>query len=277
MSQIQKNKRAVKILPLLVVGIVVALSITGMIRRNYLNRQSKLVEQFQRPHKDTLAVAIEMSPLTYTFAHDTAAGFDYELLTQIARQHGFPLVFYPVSSLEKAFQGLYDKKYDVLVASMPSTANLQKYFPLTHSVYIDRQVLLQNRSDSTALITEASRLRGDTVYLAEASPFVTRLRNMGHELGDTIYTVSMPEHTYEHLAILTAHGRIPRTIVPEALARRMAAKYPQLDASTAISLSQLQVWAVAPGDSVLLDSLNEWIDQFKATPAYDNLVSKYLR
>lgn len=277
MSQNTKKNSASRYLPLIVVVLVIILSAIGICRRCALESQSRLVEEFRRPHGDTLAVAIELSPLTYSFAHDTAEGFDYELLTDIARRHDFPVVFYPVASLEQAYQGLYDRKYDLLVASMPSTQSLREVFPLTKDVYIDRQVLLQNRDcDSADFVTEAAQLRGDTVYLAEGSPFATRLRNMGRELGDTVYTKSLPEHTYEHLAILTAQGVIPRTVVPEALAHRMVRNYPQLDAFTAISLSQFQVWAVAPGDSLLLDSLNSWIDAFKATPQYDRLVEKYL-
>ena len=57
----------------------------------------------------------------------------------------------------------------------------------------------------------------------------------------------------------------------------MAEEYPQLDFSTPISFSQLQVWIVAPGDSTLLDSLNIWIKYFKATPDFNALEEKYLK
>ncbi len=43
---------------------------------------------------DTLAVAIEMSPLTYNFAHgDSAAGFDYEIISDFAADRGIPVTF----------------------------------------------------------------------------------------------------------------------------------------------------------------------------------------
>lgn len=45
---------------------------------------------------------------------------------------------------------------------------------------------------------------------------------------------------------------------------------------TPISFRQFQCWAVAPGDNALLDSLNTWLTQFKATEAYRKLTEKYL-
>ena len=45
---------------------------------------STLADDYIRPGHDTIAVAIEMSPLTYTLRHDTASGFDYDILCDIA-------------------------------------------------------------------------------------------------------------------------------------------------------------------------------------------------
>ena len=99
---------------------------------------------------------------------------------------------------------------------------------------------------------------------------------MAKELGDTITVLTDPEQSSEHLAIMTALGQIKHAVVGEAVARRVARQYPQLDISTPISLSQFQVWAVAPGDSALLDTLNRWIDEFKATAEYRRLAEHYL-
>ena len=75
---------------------------------------------------------------------------------------------------------------------------------------------------------------------------------------------------------MTALGNIPRAVVNENIARHLTAEYPQLDISVPISLNQFQVWAVAPGDSILLDSVNSWLLQFKQTAAYDSLTTRYI-
>lgn len=273
-----KKKSLSSRIPLFVGICVVILAIIGIYRR-YGANQSTLALEYTRPGGDTLAVAIEMSPLTYNLSNDTAAGFDYEILSSIARQHGLKLKFEPVAGLEKAFQDLYDGQYDLFIGNIPSTARIKEYFPVTDAIYFDRQVLVQ-RADSIGgkgPISSQTQLMGDTVWLAEASPFKLRLNNLAHELGDTIYTRSEPGITSEHLVSLTAHGEVDKSVVSQAVARRMAHEYPQLDFSTPISFSQLQVWVVAPGDSTLLDSLNTWIADFKTTPAFNALEEKYLK
>lgn len=238
---------------------------------------STLAEDYVKPAGDTVAVAIEMSPLTYTFRNDTAEGFDYFILRDIARRHGLSLVFRPFSDLDRAFLGLRDGKYDLLVASFPSTKALKEYFPLTDAVYIDRQVLVQRRKpDGELPVTSLQQLRGDTVWISAGSPFYTRLRNLSAEMGDSITIERKDDYSAEQLVIMTALGQIPRAVVNEALARRLAADYPDIDVSVPVSLSQFQVWAVAPGDSALLDSLNRWLGEFRSTAAYDSLASKWL-
>ena len=274
----RKQRKIHKALPMAMGILIIILAFAAGYRECSRSGSSRLVEDYRHPGGDTLAVAIEMSPLTYNIADDTIAGFDYEIISDIASRHSLPVKFYPVAQLDKAFLGLRDGEYDMVVASMPATKKLREYFPLTEAVYLDRQVLVQRRDSATGEVPvpDPRRLMGDTVWIAEGSPYRTRLSNLAGELGDTIYVETLPGYSAEHLAILTAVGELPRAVVGEAVARRIADDYPQLDISTPISLSQIQTWAVAPGDSVLLDSLNSWLAEFRHTPAYPRLVKKYL-
>ncbi len=262
----------------LIVGIVIAIMIgIGIARRYRLEKNSELIEKYVRPGNDTLSVAIEMSPLTYTFRNDTAEGFDYLMLKDITEKHHIPVVFHPFAQLDDAFQGLYDGEYDLLVASIPSTKALKDFFPLTDAVYIDKQVLVQLKDSlSEKHISTQLELRGDTVWIPEGSPVQSRLRNLAHELGDTIVVVSDPRYSAEQLGILTALGNVRQAVINEAVARKIAKEYPALDISTPVSFSQFQCWAVAPGDSILLDSLNTWLSQFKETETFQMLSQRYL-
>lgn len=270
-----KTNNRKNIIPWLIGAVIVGFIVIGLARRSSTDRSSQLIEEYRHPAGDTIAVAIEMSPLTYTLENDTAEGFDYLMLRDIAASHHIPVRFYPFSQLDKAFQGLYDHKYDLLIAAMPSTSALKEYFPLTDAVYIDRQVLVQ-AADSAPAISSPEQLKGDTVWIAKGKPFRTRLRNMARELGDTIVVIESPEYSSEHLAIMTALGQIKHAVVGHAVAKRVARSYQQLDISTPISLSQFQVWAVAPGDSTLLNELNRYIDEFKSTDRYRTLADRYL-
>lgn len=276
MKKSKHNKE--RILTVLLVVTLGAFLGGAILRRCSQKDESRIVSEYVRPSGDTLSVAIEMSPLSYTLSRDTAAGFDYEMLRQIGAQQGIEMVFYPFSQLDKALEELENGTFDIVAASLPATSELKSRYRLTDPVYLDKQVLVQRRagSDSLPPITSQEQLLGDTVWIAGGKPFTTRLRNMSHELGDTVYFITDPVHSSEHLAIMTALGEIKQAVVNEEIARRIAAQYPVLDISTPISFNQFQVWAVAPCDSVLADSLSSWVEQFKLTPAYTTLKNKYL-
>ncbi|MCM1066530.1 MAG: transporter substrate-binding domain-containing protein [Muribaculaceae bacterium] len=272
----ENTKKLRGLLPVIAAIVIVVLGAGGMIRRC---SDAPVVGSpgYVKAGGDTLTVAIEMSPLSYTLRNDTAEGFDYSILRAIGAEHHLTFDFYPTSDLDAAFLGLKNGDYDMVVASIPATNALKEYFLLTDAVYLDKQVLVQRR-DSTGgagAVSSQVQLLYDTVWVADGSPYRTRLRNMSRELGDTIYVESPAHHSSEHLAILTALGEVKQAVVNEAVARRIAAEYPNLDVSTPISFNQLQCWAVAPSDSVLLDSLNLWLGEFKHTPQYKALMEKY--
>lgn len=270
----KKNDKS-RITVLIVVAIVVLTAIG--VGRRFGTGDSTLAYSYTKPVGDTLAVAIEMSPLTYCFPNDTAEGLDYEILCSIARKHNLVPAFYPIGELETAFSDLFEGKYDLLIASMPSTSTLKKHFNLSDAVYLDRQVLVQHvDSSDEGYISSVEQLVGDTVYIVDGSPFGTRMRNLNRELGDSIHALTMPGQSAENLAMLTATGAIKRAVVSEAAARRIATDYPELDISTPVSLSHFQCWAISPHDTLLTDSLNIWLRQFKESEQYKLLINKYL-
>lgn len=236
-----------------------------------------VANEFAHPSGDTLVVAIEMSPMSYAYSGDTVTGFDYEMIREICRIHHVPVVFQPFAPYKYAFEGMKEGKFDMIVASMPATKDLKEMYPLTGPVYLDRQVLVQKIGrDGKPGVNSQLQLIGDTVWIAANSPYITRLRNMSKELGDSVYVMSDPQYSSEHLCILTSLGKIPRAVVNEGIARRMSRKYNNLEYSTPISFNQFQCWAVNPRYPELLDSLDSWIKSFKATPAYQSLTEKYL-
>jgi Fe-S-cluster formation regulator IscX/YfhJ len=74
---------------------------------------------------------------------------------------------------------------------------------------------------------------------------------------------------------MTAIGDIKQAVINESVARSMAKDYPDIDISTEISFSQFHSWIVSGKRPELKDSLNNWILQFKSTPQYRNLTTRY--
>ena len=225
---------------------------------------------------DTLDIAIEISPLSYSLSGDSAHGLDYDILTSMAAKNGLALKFHAFAPLDWAISGLEKGNFDILVSSLQSTSSLKERLPVTTSVYIDRQVLVQ-RKDTPHFISSPEQLGGDTVWIAKGSPAAQRIRNLSGEIGDSIFISDDEALTSEHLVMLTASGTIPRCVVSQGIAESMAEKDNNLDFSTPVSFNQFQVWAVSPANDRLRQRLDSMIEDFKLTETYKSLLDKYLK
>lgn len=223
---------------------------------------------------DTIDVAIEISPLSYSMAGDSISGLDYEMITRMTSMHGRPVRLHPFAPLKYALKGLEDGTFDIVISSLPSTRRLKDTLLLTDPVYLDREVLVQRRSDTTA-VRRAEDLGGREVWLAEGSPLADRIHNLAAELGDTITVRSLPGHTAEHLVLLVSAGKIPNAVVNEGIARTVCNRDTTLAFDTPVSFTQFQTWAVSPHNPALRDTLNVWLRQFKNTSAYRTLLERH--
>ena len=224
---------------------------------------------------DTLDIAIEISPLSFRASGDSIAGLDYEIMQGISCMTGRPVKYHAFSSLKEATQAMNDGLFDIIISSLPATEALKEKFLLTDEIYLDREVLVQHK-DSKPFYDSPEQLGRDTLWIAAGSPFIDRIYNLSSEIGQPIYIAQTEGRTAEHLVMLVARREIPRAVVNEGLARRMRDEhYPELSIETPISFTQFQSWIVSHKHRSLADSLNTWINRFRLTPEYSQILSKY--
>ncbi|MCC8071001.1 MAG: transporter substrate-binding domain-containing protein [Bacteroidales bacterium] len=227
---------------------------------------------------DTIDVAIDYAPLSLYRYADTLGGFNYDLINQMRALGGRPMKLHPVVTISEAMAGLDEGYYDVVVADIPSTLEYQERYAFSEPVFLDRQVLVQTlQPDSTLPIQTQLDLAGKQVWVMANSPVVTRLRNLSAEIGDTIYIQEDTVYGPEQLFIMTAVGEIPLAVVNERTAKSLIGDYPQADISTNVSFTQFQTWLMRKDDTATQDTINALLRRIKASPAYEELESRYLK
>lgn len=111
--------------------------------------------------------------------------------------------------------------------------------------------------------------------MVKGSPSILRIRNLGNEIGDTIYVNEIDKYGSEQLIALVAHGDIDYAVCDESIARTAIDSLPQLDINTAISFTQFYSWGVSKQSPMLLDSLNSWLSTFRESIEYQQIYRKY--
>jgi membrane-bound lytic murein transglycosylase F len=120
------------------------------------------------------------------------------------------------------------------------------------------------------------QLAGKTVVIPESGSFVSRLKNIMQEIGDTIY-ISEVNQTEEELFDAVAKGVIDYTVCDDADATLNGRYYSNIDSKTPISFKQKAAWAVSLRETALCDSLNRFFDGFLNSADAIVLYNKYYR
>lgn len=271
MSPIERKgakKGSMALYLLLLIGAVLAMVVLRNCDRFITTESSEPVND--------MVVAIEYAPLSCYTYEDTLGGFSYDLLRMVARHAGLKPVFQPMVTLSTSLEQLKKGTYRVVCAEFPVIKETKEEYVFTNPIYIDRQVLVQRKkNDGSVSVTSQLDLAQDTVWVVEGSTIRTRLLNLSHEIGDTIYVKTDKEYGAEQLFLRVASGEIKQAVMNEGVASILAKRYPNVDISTAISFSQFQSWILRKGDEAFCDSINSWLEAVKLTPEYTTLYNRY--
>lgn len=257
------------LIPIIILGIIVGSSVTSQ-----CNNQSK-IGIIGNSSGDTIDVAVVFGPVSYYFYGDTIGGINYELIKHFENETKTPMKIWPVVDPYEALQGLEDGTYDIL-ASLPSDLNLKHRFLVSQSMFLDRLVLIQLMdSFGNTKINSSLQLNGDTVFIQDNSIVLNRIKNLEKEIGGKIYISPHKDLSEEYLCIKTALGEIPLAIVNENVAESMQKIYPSLSFNNPVSFTQFQVWLFPQKDSLLLNKVDIWFENFKNTAVYKKIIETY--
>lgn len=225
-----------------------------------------------------LRVATEYNSISFYVEGDTVSGFHYELIQAFARDKGLKAEITPIMSFDKRLKGLSEGRYDVIAYGILATSELKDSLLLTSPIFLNKQVLVQRKEreeNDSLYIRSQLDLARRTLHVVKGSPSILRIRNLGNEIGDTIYIKEIEKYGAEQLIALVAHGDIDYAVCDESIARASADSLPQIDINTAISFTQFYSWGVSKQSPVLLDSLNTWLDKFQEGEKYQKIYQKY--
>ena len=225
-----------------------------------------------------LRIVTEYDPTGYYTSDNQIEGFQYELSKAIARLSGLEVLIYLENSLEKSFEGLLSNHYDIVARNIPITSELKEHYAFIDPIILSRQVLVQrtkSHNNGIEPIRNHLDLAEKTLYIPKDSPSLLRLRNLQHEIGNTIHIVEEPLNSSEQLIIMVAKGDIDYAVCDLQTALATQKKHPDIDIKTDISFSQLQSWVIRKNAPTLLDSLNHWLFIIRDSNQFDKIYQQY--
>lgn len=225
-----------------------------------------------------LRMVTEYNQSGYYVAGDTIEGFQYELSQAIAQLSGLEVQTHLEMSLSESFKELSDNRCDVVARNIPVTSEIKEDYLFTDPIVLNKQVLVQRTAEANngvPPIRNQFDLANKILYIPKDSPALLRLRNLEHEIGDTIYVIEDALYSSEQLAIMVAKGDIDYAVCDQQIALLSSQQLHEIDIQTDISFTQLQCWAVRKDSPALCDSLNAWFRRMKESGLFDKIYKRY--
>ena len=231
-------------------------------------------------HSGVLRAVTEYNSISYHATEDTVSGFHYELLQAFANEKGLKIEMVPEMNEESRIVGIRNGTYDILANNVLINSERKDSLLYTYPILTIKQILVQRkpRHDNDSIyINSLLQLAQKTIHVVNESPSILRIRNLSNEIGDTIYIKEIEKYGQEQLLAMVANGDIDYAVCDENIALKSINEMPQLDIKTAISFTQFYSWGVNFNNKILLDSLNSWLEEFKKTTEFQQLLQKYFK
>lgn len=239
----------------------------------YSNRHEPKADYPAIKTRGELRVCGEYDPFSFYSDDKGQHGFHYELAKAFADAHDLQLIYLYEGNFKTRLQWLNSGRCDLLTGPLPVLNSLRATLAYTPPLYSTRLVLVQARSDKP--LRNQVYLAGKTLSVASHSPYLTRIKHLATEISDSIHVKEVRVFTHEELLKQVNEGKAAYAVMDESIAKAWSKDYPDLDSQTPLSLAQFQAWAVRPNSPLLLDSLSEFLNNYKKSRAYARLLSRY--
>ncbi len=209
-----------------------------------------------------LIAATDFSGISFFIYKGNPMGFQFEMLSDLARNIGVPLEIITVKSIDEAYALLEDGDCDIVAMNLvPSEPYTDKFlYTIPHSeVELALVMLNTDSSSTTAVASNSSRKNSKHLTIS----------------GKDVDVVYAGHKTADELVETVAQGDIDQAIVEESEAKIGALRYPNLNVKKLAGLNSESCWAVNGKSKILLQEINTWLGRFKRSASYEYIVSKY--
>jgi membrane-bound lytic murein transglycosylase F len=234
-----------------------------------------------------IVALFDFNSTNYFIYRGEPMGYQYEMLSQLAKHLGVKLEVIVENDISKYFDMLENRQCDIVAVNLTVTKERSKTIDFTFPHSQTRQVLVQRKPENWNKLTEREYtsmlirnqldLAGKVVHVQKESSYYSRLKSLSDEIGDSIIIKEMNDLEVEQLIQLVAKGEIDYTVSDENVALVNQTYYPILDVQTAISFPQNQAWGLRKGDDSLRITINKWLEKFKYSSEYAFLYAKYFK
>jgi membrane-bound lytic murein transglycosylase F len=228
-----------------------------------------------------LILLTENSATTYYQYRGHWRGYDYELVRAFAKHLGVKLEVRLLDDVDQMFIMLNKGEGDIIASNLTAIPERKKFVTFSDPLYQTRQILVQRSALTDTIhpgkfITDTLQLTQKPIWVHKYSSFYSRLKELEKNMSLSLDIREAPgEMSTDDLLRLTAQGALDATVTDENLSSLLAADFPDLDLSLAITGQQDIGWAIRSNAGQLESELNNWLRAEKTQKTVTKAYKKY--
>lgn len=231
----------------------------------------KIVRDWHEIKEDSvLTILAENSPASYFIYRGKNMGFEYELLSEFAKDQNIRLKVTMVHNLDDLMHYLDSGVGDVIACNLTVTEERSTLIDFTTPHLFTHQVLIQRKPENyrklsfsalqDSLVTELEQLKGKTIHVWKNSSYYNQIRYLNDQLELQLTIIPTDgDLITEELIRMVSEGEIDYTIADENIAKIDLRYYPNLDISLALSSEESIAFGVRKTSPQLKAQLNKWL------------------
>ena len=227
--------------------------------------------------KDEITAVTLNSSATYFQFKMQPMGYEYELISDFAKEHQLKLNIKVAENETHLIEMLHAGEADVVAYPIQIDRKIkQSVIPCGH----ERQsslVIIQRANPEDTIIYDVTQLIGKEVYVNAGTRYQKRLENLNNELGGGIHIIDMGDETAttEDLIEMVSTGIIPYTVCEDNIARLNQTYFRNININMEISFKQRFSWVVRSTSPLLAEAINEWASNKEGLNAYYAVYKRY--
>jgi ABC-type amino acid transport substrate-binding protein len=221
--------------------------------------------------RGTLRVAAVLDPNRPEFFADRPElppGFDHEILQGFAEKNRLQLDVVPVAGWDAIVPALLSGKADVAAGRLTDTETRRKSIDFTVEVFPSRLVVITRKPHR--VVATVDELLGEKVGTMKGTSMAEAIATLGVPRENVVDDIP----TGGFVAALKS-GRVTAVVwgVESAIASQR--EDPELQLGTFVGSHASLAFGVRKTDPALAAALNEYVEAFRKSPAWNRLVVKY--
>lgn len=226
------------------------------------------LEKKQKEHSDTLSVCLFYHAADYFVYQGSVIGFQYDMLKQLEKDLHHPVNISIESDPDEMFVTALSNKYDIVCFDFDKTHYLPDYITISNPVAYTYPVLIMRKKDSAydtlpRIVNTSAKYQNKLDFSSFGDQEEWRVKHN-------------PDLAIEDLMDMLVDKQIDYAVCNYNEAVTLMPFYNQLTIGSRVGENFPRTWILNTHNSLLNDSINQWLDDFKETNKYQSLCEKYL-